>query len=223
MSGGKRKPLLTKEWKQRIGLYGGILLVLIVASVIPRVYNQQKSIELAVPTQDVSYGGSAWRYTQEAQAQPFASMPRMTDPDWKSEPIPPTGFTIGEAGSLQCVLAIDAPEPVTPRDVNARLTAAEAFTDTGGIYWDRVNEALAPMRYTYHEKAQADVVLSALSEGKSAMVKVADDQMNALWLYVEQARDGDYVAYNPQSNAYDAVLADHGRVYGVLIGERVAE
>lgn len=221
--GKGRIPVFDSMWKQRIGLYGGILIVLIIAATIPRIYNESKAIELAVPAGNAAYAGPSYLYAAEKSPERSATFPlmyAMADGRWSSEAAGPTGYTIGEAGSLVCALAYDQPEERLPSQINQAMMEAGAYTDTGGILWDKVNECVAPMRYTEYREADANLVIDSLAQGKSALVMVADGKNMALWLWVAGTEDGDYVVYNPtKANGLPERLSSHGRVYAVVVGE----
>ncbi len=214
-----KAPRLSAEWKQRIGLYGGILLILVIAAVIPRVYNNSKSVVLANPAQAVHYSGPSYWAEQQMIRSSIVSL-SMTDPRWKDEPIADTGYTIGEQGSLLCCLAWDAPDEKVPSDINRALQAEDAYTENGGIDWDRANAALAPMRYIAYESSTPSFAANCLKEGKSVLLKIASADNRALWLWLHSADENGYYVVNPTAYGVAELLPPETRVYAVVVGEK---
>lgn len=222
--GKKRKiPVFDSVWKQRIGLYGGLLLIVVIAAAIPGIYNDRKSVELAVPPENITYSGPSYLYSVQTAPERSATFPLMYalgDKRWSGERIGHTGYTIGEAGSLACALAYDQPEERLPSQINQAMSELGAYTDTGGVLWDIANECTAPMRYQEHRNFDPMLAYESLRDGKSVMVLVAGENNMALWLWLAATEDGQYLVYNPQNaNGLTENLAAHGRVYALLVGE----
>lgn len=221
----KRSFRLDSLWMQRIALFGGLLVVMFFAVVLPRINETSEVVTLTAPSENIVYSGPSYLYAIQNAPERSANFPLMyqtQDERWSGEEIGDTGWRIGEAGSLACVLAYDQPGELLPSEINSAMYEAGAYTDGGGVDWSVVSDCFTPMRYTEHREFDSDLALNSLKAGKSVLILVADEDSMALWLWLAATENGQYVVYNPASgDIQPETLESYGRVYMLVVGELV--
>ena len=97
------------------------------------------------------------------------------DPRWKQDNLGKTSDTMGSDGCLITATAMALTNlgfQTNPKDLNARLTATDSYTDRGWLIWDgirRVTDGRAVA--TFHDEVNADIIDQCMIEGDYPLVQ----------------------------------------------------
>lgn len=144
------------------------------------------------------------------------------DPAWGSDAIGHSSYSMAGAGCLICCAAASATHlgiPVTPGQLNERLTAADGY-DGALLLWDKLTEILPGIGYRSRRIFTANTLLDDLDAGLLPIVKVHYRHGGAQhWVLVVGAQDGDFMVLDPlQADGKPVPLAaTHGKVYAYRI------
>jgi len=139
------------------------------------------------------------------------------DPEWGGDSIGASDRKIGGAGCLiSCVASAitDLGLPVTPREVNLRLTEVDGYQGVE-LIWHKINEAFPEISYKYSRTFSSAMIEDDLKSGLLPIVKV---NLNGVgvnhWLLIIGASNDDFMAYDPLNSSLEPVkLSKHGNVY----------
>lgn len=221
MSEPKAKKKIDPVWRQRILLYGGIFLALVVAAVFVNMYNNSQSVQLRLPTpEEEIIDRNITRVALSSAYPPWIECPSVNDPKWADLMMGDTEITIGEGGAAVCALSLVYPDFLAPDEINARLGGAGAYTTSGTVNWERASAALPKMRFALLEEFGEDAVLTALHDGQSVIARVQTNENTANWVVIYMAADAGYVIADPTTGESET-LDRYGRVYSLVLVDRV--
>ena len=143
------------------------------------------------------------------------------DPEWGGDKIGGSGSSIGGAGCLvTCVASAitDLGVPVTPKDVNARLTEVGGF-DGGDLIWYKINEAFPEIDYRYSRTFSGATIERDLESGLLPIVNVRFGGHGMThWLLIIGASDGEFLAFDPLNADKEPIkLSKHGKVHAYRV------
>ncbi len=143
------------------------------------------------------------------------------DPAWAKDTIGSSASTMGQAGCLiSCVAsALDAMGiPMTPPELNRRLTAVEGF-DGDSLLWYKVHEAIPSVRHAYTRVFTSQTIQRDLAQGFLPLVNVRYRGLGGThWVMVIGAQNGDFLVCDPLNDAREPLpLSVHGKVFAYRV------
>ncbi len=199
---------LTPVVKQRIGLYGGIFLMLIAINIGMRVYQaRQPQGELVSP----NAAFSAARVTHF----------RQDDNQWRFKTLGKSGDSMGRSGCLVTCIASALTAQGIETDPGAlceQMSAASAFSETGQVLWKPLETAVPGLALVVtlsrdDQLSSADID-GLLKKGILPMVKVkmrGDGGQH--WVLITGSENGEYLTMDPLSDDELTPLSRHGKIY----------
>jgi len=143
------------------------------------------------------------------------------DPEWSSDIIGGSNRKMGSTGCLiACVASAitDLGVPVTPGEVNQKLTEAGGFQDAD-LIWYKINEAFPEISYTYSRVFSSAMIEKDLESGLLPIVNVRLNRTGIThWLLIIGGKDGEFLAYDPLDASKEPInLSRHGNVYSYRV------
>lgn len=195
-------------WRQRIGLYGGVLLMLVVCWVFIWAY---RTITIR------RYGADLTPKKQVESVQtPFFSM---EDPAYAQLEMGQTGYTIGQQGSLLCALAMAAGAQGVQVDP-AQLNLPELYEDN--VYQvERIDEVpgLENAVFESYTSFAEDRVREILGRGEACLCRVLRDG-NVHWLVITGAQEDAFLALDPAGDGQAQPLEEKVYVLARLVVDK---
>jgi len=144
-----------------------------------------------------------------------------SDSEWGSDNIGNSNRRMGSAGCLvTCVASAitDLGVPVTPKEVNLKLTGVEGFQGAE-LIWYKINEAFSEINYKYTRVFTSKIIENDLEAGLLPIVNV-NLRGNGVthWLLIIGAKDGEFLAFDPLNSSKEPIaLSIHGNVYSYRV------
>ena len=143
------------------------------------------------------------------------------DPEWGSDTIGSSNRTMSGAGCLiTCVASAiyDLGIPVTPGEVNRRLTEVDGYQGAD-LIWYKINEAFPEIDYEYSRVFSSSRLENDLENGLLPIVNVKINGSGVShWLLVVGAKDREFLAFDPLNPDKEPIrLTQHGNVYSYRV------
>jgi len=143
------------------------------------------------------------------------------DPEWGGDFIGGSNSKMSSAGCLlACVSSAitDLGVPVTPGEVNQKLTEVDGFQDAD-LIWNKINEAFPQIDYRYTRIFSSARIEKDLASGLLPIVNVRLNHTGIThWLLIIGGRDGEFLAYDPLNAGKEPInLSKHGNVYSYRV------
>lgn len=176
--------------KQRIYLYGGVLVMLLVCVGFIQAYRyltiSKYGTELS-PKQDV----------QPVSMRFFAQ----SDPMYGDERMGEMEYTMKEQGSLLCCIAMAAShmgEEISPKDLNiASMYEGEAFQV------EKLGDFIPGVKFSSQSVFDEESILAQLQAGIYPMLRYGDDS-GVHWVLLVGAQDGRFLCLDPRGDGAPA-------------------
>jgi len=143
------------------------------------------------------------------------------DPEWGGDFIGGSNMKMGSAGCLIACVAnaiTDLGVPVTPGEVNQKLTVINGYQDAD-LIWYKINEVFPQIDYTYARIFSSARIERDLESGLLPIVNVRINRTGGThWLLIVGGKDGDFLAYDPLNASLEPIsLSTHGNVYSYRV------
>lgn len=143
------------------------------------------------------------------------------DPQWAQDNIGNSNYKMGGAGCLITCVASSVSDmgiPITPGELNRKLTEVEGFDDAI-LIWYKINEAVPEVDYKYSRIFSSRTIEKDLREGRLPIVNVRYHGSGIThWLLVVGAENGEFLVYDPLNKDKAPIpLSLHGKVYSYRV------
>ncbi len=174
-----------KIWKQRLGLYAGVIAMLLVCWVFIWAY---RSLTIR------RFGADLHPKRQVSSVETvFYSM---QDEAYAHDAMGDTGYTIGQQGSLLCCLAMAAEAkgvPLTPKDLNRSELYEKNAYQLDAIH---TLPGLENARFEAYTSFAEDKVREILLKGEPCLARVLREG-NVHWLCIVGTNEEDFLVLDP--------------------------
>ena len=124
-----------------------------------------------------------------------------TDPRWREERIGGSDETLGAVGCTVCCIAMALEHHgihVTPAELNARLKAADGYTDRGWVKWHTVSTVTRnAVRIQVPKTPSPQRIDAALAGGSPVIAKVLISRVTQHWVLIVGKDGEDYLIKDP--------------------------
>jgi len=143
------------------------------------------------------------------------------DAEWGDDTIGESSRKMGGAGCLITCVASAITElgvPVTPGEVNSKLTEVEGYQGAE-LIWYKINEAYPEIDYKYTRTFSSARIEDDLDAGLLPIVNVKLNGTGVThWLLIIGATEGEFLAYDPLNSKLEPIkLSKHGNVYSYRV------
>lgn len=194
--------------KQRVELYGGLLLIFIVLAVGIRLYNTRLlSTDGILPTPR--------RAVKELPVTYYA----MDNERWAKDALGDTGYLMEEEGSVFCALSMVLSTfdvEVTPGELNQKFIENDMYVDGRAADLTRLNVLYPNLSFYAPKDFDGKEITDVLRKNKACMVRVRRNG-SAYWLTVVGATDEDFLVIDPLGGETPQFLSAFGNVFALGI------
>ncbi len=208
----KKYKEMTKEqqtvWKQRVELYGGLLLIFVVLAVGVRWYNTRLLAgEGIAPTPR--------KAVKELAVDYYA----MEDERWAQDALGDTGYLMSQEGSVFCSLSMvlsTCDVTVTPGELNRAFIENDLYVNGKAADLTRLYTLYPGLSFCAPKDFDGKEITDILRKNKACMVRVKKND-SAYWLTVVGATEDDFIVLDPMGGDETHLLSEYGNVFALGI------
>lgn len=144
------------------------------------------------------------------------------DPEWKSDRLGSSNYTLGGSGCLVTVLAASMNHlgvKIDPQKLNNLFTDKGVYTGSGEIIWYKIKDAVPEIDYSYQRVFHRTTLENDLKQGKLPIIQVKYYSTGIFhWVLVVGTDEDDFLIMDPlQQDKKFIKLSTHGRIYAYRV------
>lgn len=204
-----------KKWMKNFIIISAVVIVLAAAALLGSEYIMHTYIK------NVGINLTPSRDYAVAEYTPYLQ----NDQRWWTDTV---GTSSRSMAGVGCVLSCAASAitqlgfPVTPAELNVKMTACGGFQDGSDLIWNKLGDAVPGITYSYSRVFSAKTIEADLQNGLMPIVKVKANITGAQhWVMIVGARDGEFLVHDPLNRTLEPKpLSTHGRGYAYRVIKR---
>ena len=194
--------------KQRVELYGGLLLIFLVLAAGIRWYNTRLlATDGIMPT------------PRKAVRELPVSYYAMDDEQWAKDKLGDTGYLMEEEGSIFCALSMvlsTCDVTVNPGQLNAAFMENGLYVNGKAADLTRLSTLYPSLRFSAPKDFDGKEITDVLRKNKACMVRVKKGD-SAYWLTVVGSNEDEFFVLDPMGGSTPHLLSEYGNVYALGI------